>query len=129
MDKGKTNPSQQPDFIDAWTEYVSELIEESEQIEDKDKFYISFLVDKNGILDTKAYVPLNSSYGLKEWASKLLAAISEGTASHLIVEALAKFTLTAQASEKESASEILELWRSKNEEKTPCIKPTEVLKK
>ena len=129
MDKGKTNPSPQPDFIDTWTEYVSELIEESEQIEDKDKFYISFLVDKNGILDTKAHVPPNSSYDLKEWSSKLLTAISDGTASHLIVEALSKLTLTAQSSEKESASEILELWRSKNEEKTPCIKPTEVLKK
>jgi hypothetical protein len=129
MDTGKTNPSPQPDFIDTWSEYVSALIQESKDIDEKDKFFISFLVDKNGILDTKAYVPSNATYDLKDWSSKLLSAISEGTASSLIVEALTKFALTAQSTEKENAYKILELWRSKNEEKTPCIKPTEVLKK
>ena len=129
MDTGKTNPSPQPDFIDTWSEYVSALIEESKDIDEQDKFFISFLVDKNGILDTKAYVPYNATDDLKDWSSKLLSAISEGTASSLIVEALTKFASTAQSTEKENAYKILELWRSKNEEKTPCIKPTEVLKK
>jgi len=123
------NPSPNPISSEYWDEYVLELIEESKKLADSSKFSITFLVDENGIVDSKVFLPNECSQGLKKWSSKLLNAISNGEVKSLIMQGINNLIKTDTILRKEVVSDIVELWAAEDARNSPCIKPTDVLKK